>query len=310
MKKIATGLFAGLPIVAFACAGCGSDGGASAGGLRGGSTQGVLGTKITLNVSWPSTALDDRGSGTLSLWLLLRYAVDGNGAVAGTVETCGMQMPAFPYSTMSRAPALGGGPLEQLQITIPAGSWDGTPTTPITGTQGGSSVGSTFTIDPVVTLFGLKPASALASAAKAWPASATDLVMSDLTYADGGAYQAGVGEPGILAVFLGTPPDVLPLASIASSSPRVDELWLVLRTQFSLHGTVLSSTAQAGTVEVDTLDSHVVGCHLAEGGACTADQGVFLDQDRSWFNSFPASGSFRGMPMVDAGCRDVLDKLP
>jgi hypothetical protein len=356
MNKIATSLFAGLPIVAFACAGCGSNedhpsscaagltscpnsqfcvapGGtcpkgngldaavlpngsdrgpivAGDGGPCDASPQGALGTKITLNVSLPATAVQERGSGTLSLWLLLRYAVDGSGAIAGTVETCGMQMPVILYRTGSTAPALPEPPPAPLQITIPAGSWDGTPTTPITGTRGGSSIGSTFAIDPVVTLFGVKSTSALDTATQAWPLSATDFVASDLTYADGGAYQAGVGEPGILAIPVSDQPEVTLATSLKQSSPQADELWFALRTEFRLLGSVVSCTKQAGTVVVDHLDTSVVGCHVTDGGPCTMDQYVFLDGNRPRFGPFPADGSFQAMPMVGAGCKDVLAKLP
>ena len=344
MNKIAASLFVGFPIVAFACGGpfvaAGHEGPDAAatfrdttsdndgavlpgvspsgpivagdGGLCDASPQGVLGTKITLNVRWPATALVAKGSGTVSLWLLLRYAVDGRGAIAGTVQTCGLQMPVFllvgllPGGIALPTPE---SLIPRLQITIPAGSWDGTPTTPVTGAYGGSSIGSTFAIDPVVTLFGLKPTSSLAHATQRWIESATDLVTSDLTYADGGAYQAGVGEPGIPALPLSTPPDVLPNTSLATTSPQADQLWLALRTQFSLYGSVQSCTERAGTVEADNLDPHVVGCHLVEGGPCTVDQDVFLDGERSPFGS-PVSGSFRAIPMVHAGCNDVLAKLP
>jgi hypothetical protein len=357
MNKTAASLFAGLPIVAFACAGCGSEqdhpspcasgwtscpnsqfcvapGGkcpkgdgldgavllpdgsdrgpivAGDGGLCDGNPQGALGTKITLNVRWPGTAARNRGSGTLSLWLLLRYAVDGSGGIAGTVETCGMQMPTFVYNTGDNGPVLPQ-PTAQVQITIPAGSWDGTPTTPITGARGGSRIGSTFAIDPVVTLFGLERASALDNAAQAWPPSVTDLVATDLTYADGGAYQPGVGEPGILAIPTSDMPWALPATSLRMSSPHVDELWLALRTQLSLQGSVLSCTKLAGTAVAGRLDTHVVGCHVIDGGPCTADQYVFVDDNRSTdFLSVPADGSFQAMPMVDAGCKDVLAKFP
>jgi hypothetical protein len=95
------------------------------------------------------------------------------------------------------------------------------------------------------------------------------------------------------------------------SSPHVDELWLALRTQLSLHGSVLSCTKLAGTVEAGDLDTHVVGCHVIDGGPCTADQYVFVDDNRSTeFARVPAGGSFQAMAMVDAGCRDVLAKLP
>jgi hypothetical protein len=335
MNRIAASLFAGLPIGALACGGpaaaVGHEGAdatammfgettpdldgagpivAGDGGRCDGSPQGVLGTKVMLNVSWPATAAYTKGSGTVSLWLLLRHAVDGSGAIAGTVQTCGMQIPAF-RDAVSCVTAVCPPETEnpQLQLTIPAGSWDGTPTTPITGAWGGSSIGSIFAIDPVLTLFGLKPASALASASQAWPVSVTDLVASDLTYADGGAYQPGVGEPGILTIPIGNPPpDALPKTSLAVTAPQVDELWLVLRMQFSLHGTILSCTEQTGTVEVGHLDSRVVGCHLVDGGSCTMDQDVFVDNNRPWF--VPTNGSFRAMPMVAAGCKDVLEKLP
>ncbi len=280
------------------------------GGDCGWSPQVILGTKVALQVFWPGTAVIAKTGGTVSLWLLFRYAVDGSGAIAGTVQTCGMQTPAIPLSATGLiAEGLSG--TGQLQTTIPAGSWDGTPTTPITGAQGGLSIGSTFAIDPVVTLYGLKPTSTLASAAQTWPPGVSGLLATDLTYADGGAYQTGEGEPGIFALPLGAPPDALPITSLDPSSPKADEIWLVLRTGLSLYGTVQSCTEQSGTVEMDKLDSHVVACHLVDAGTCEADQYQFLDANQVTYSPLSGSATFDAKPMAaSAGCADVLTALP
>ncbi|HTB78945.1 MAG TPA: hypothetical protein VK762_37135 [Polyangiaceae bacterium] len=274
------------------------------------SPQIILATKITLQVAWPGTALLAKASGTMNLWLLFRYAVDGSGAIAGTVQTCGMQAPATPLAATGQIAEGLSGP-GQLQTTIPAGSWDGTPTTPITGAQGGLSLGSTFAIDPVVTLYGLKPTSTLASAAQTWPPGVSGLLATDLTYADGGAYQTGEGEPGIFALPLSAPPDALPITSLDPSSPKADEIWLVLRTGLSLYGTIQSCTEQSGTVEVDKLDSHVVACHLVDAGTCEESQYTFLDANQVNYSPLAASGTFDAKPMAaSAGCADVLAALP
>jgi hypothetical protein len=273
------------------------------------SPQLILGTKVALQVSWPGTVGILKGSGTVSLWLLLRYVVDGSGAIAGTVQTCGMQAPATALTVTGQMTEGLSGP-GQIQTAIPAGSWDGTPTTPITGAQGGLGIGSTFAIDPVVTLYGLKPTSTLARAAQTWPPTASGLVASDLTYADGGAYQTGEGEPGIVALPLGTPPDSLPATSLEALSPQADEIWLVLRTGISLYGTIQSCTEQSGTVEVDNLDSHVVACHLVDAGTCDESQYGYLDSNQAYYHP-PVSGTFDAKPMAaSAGCADVLAALP
>jgi hypothetical protein len=47
-----------------------------------------------------------------------------------------------------------------------------------------------------------------------------------------------------------------------------------------------------------------------KGGPCNVDQADSLDGNRFGVAPLPADGSFQAMPMVKAGCAEVLDKLP
>jgi len=60
---------------------------------------------------------------------------------------------------------------------------------------------------------------------------------------------------------------------LARNVPAVDldEVYVTLRTRFSLSGQVFSDQLILGEITA-TLDQGVLGCHLAAGGACTASQ--------------------------------------
>jgi hypothetical protein len=282
----------------------------TAGSLCNGSSQVVTGTKITADLTWPKSTATVGGAAKASIWLLSRYTVDGaSGAITGTVQTCGMQTPAVTLSaTASFDEGLPSGQSASIQISIPASSWDGTPSTAITGQQGGLKAGSTFAIDPVVTLYGLTPTSILANGAQPWPTQASGLPASEIAYADGGVY-SGLDLPGILAVPLSTPPGYLLTTSLTPTSPTADQIFLAMRTQLSLHGTLVSCAQQTGTAVVTELDSRIVGCHIGDGGTCTTSEYSFLDTNLPQFVPVGATFDAKSL-MQSAQCSDVLAALP
>ena len=281
-------------------------------------TKATVATKVSLNVDWPGTgavaAVPKSAPLPLSIWLLSIYNIDSSNKVTGSTQTCGNKTPPITLSmlgdTAESAPAG-----SQVQITFAASSWDGTPLTPITGTLGGWKTGATVTIDPTVTVYGVSPSSALAMPSAMWPGpntsgdNTTGIPTTELTYADGGAYQAGVGVPGIVAVPLGTSPYYLPTTSL-SGPPSADQLDIVLRTELSLYGTSSSCTEQTGEAFVPELNNRVVGCRLAnDGGVCTPAQWGFIDQNTTQY--VPVNGTFDSKTIAEgATCADVLTALP
>jgi hypothetical protein len=297
----------------------GADGGATGAVVDGPSsamlcptlTKATYATKISLAVTWPGTQAVVVGkTGTVLIYLLSVYNIDGNNKVTGTTTTCGNTTP--PITLSMTADTLTGLPQgSQVQNAFPASSWAGVPATNITGTLGGLHVGASITIDPVVTLYGVSNTSDLIKATTKWPANGTDIDPTQLTTADGGAFTAGGSAlAGVTAIPVGTSPFVLPKTSLDMTAPAADQLQIVLRTALSLYGTSSSCDEQTGTATVTQLNNHVVGCSLADdGGTCTPDEYNFIDGNTTQY--VPGAGTFDAKKLADtATCADVLSAYP
>lgn len=270
-----------------------------------------VGTLVTVAVSWPGTAAVAKGSGNFYIWLLTTYSADSSNKITGTTFSCG-NAPAVLTLSATGDIALGvpTGMTGLIKPEYPADSWDGTPGTAITGTLGGTNIGSSFEIDPSVTLYGLKASDPLSDPTMKWPGSYSALTMSDLTYADGGAYVAGTGHPGIRGTFDSTPPYYLSGTSLAPGAPKADQFWSATRTQLSLYGLSKSCTETTGKANVTLINNRVVGCELVDdGGPCTTDQYGFLDSNTTQYA--PGSATFDSKDLAStATCADVLTALP
>jgi hypothetical protein len=274
----------------------------------------TVGIKISGSAQWPATAAVAKGTGGFSLWLLSTYDVNSSNQITGTTTTCGMQVPAVTFSAIGdMAMGVPSGQMGLQELVFPATSWNGVPSVNITGLLGGWSVGSSVAIDPVVTLYGLTSASALADGSLQWPSSESAIASGDLTYADGTPYHSGVGLPGILGIYVSSPPYYAPATSLAPNSPRADRVSMVLRTRFRLYGKSVSCTTLSGQAFVDDLNLRVVGCQLAgtdaSDGLCTHDQTAFIDVNATQFT--PGAGTFETQLLpTGASCADVQSALP
>ncbi len=346
MDSSRIGLFGRGCVVAIlaACAGCSSSsnpatgdaGGSSSGGSSsGGSSSGAgpsdggtpvkdgggmactktypvsVGTLITATVSWPQTAAVAAGSGPYYLWLLTTYSADASGSIKGTTTTCGTAPAIVTLSALGdMAENVPSGQTGQVKPVYPPDSFTATPPTDITGTLGGTNVGSSFEVDPNVTLQGLKPDDPLSDPTKAWPQSQSAFTAGELTYADGGVYVDPMGHPGIHAVFDGTPPYYLSTTSLSMDSPRASDFWSVNRVQLGLYGTSTSCTETTGTAFVTLINNRIVGCELAnDAGRCTSDQYGFIDSNTTQYK--PTNGTFDSKElMAGQTCTDVLAMFP
>jgi hypothetical protein len=271
----------------------------------------TVGTKVTVSTSWPGTAGVAKGAGPFLVWMLSIYDVDASNRITGTTTTCEMQMPSLTL-TVHDALAIGApsGTTALQAIVFPTTSWNGVASTNVTGTLGGWNVGSSVAIAPVVLLYGLKSTSGLASTSTQWPTSASMIASADLTYADGMAYQTGIGQPGILGTYKSTPPYYMPGTSLAPSSPSANQASLVFRTELRLYGTSSSCATQSGQAFVNLLNGRIVGCQLTgSAGPCTTSQSGFLDANETQFE--PGTGTFTSQQLsAGASCIDVLSALP
>jgi hypothetical protein len=309
------------------------------------SSHQVVGTKLTLPVNWPQT-LNDQGctgascSASVVMWLLSVYDISGS-TVTGSVLTCGYQTPPVPLTALgSQAEGLPAGQTATEQIAFAPTVWNSiasnsskAPAT-TTGTLGGWNVGSSLQIEPFLLTYGLRSSSSFASAATTWPCSETSLTSSDISDDDGD------GNPGITATPASGSGLSLPATAIVVSAPfapQADRLFLALRTELEMYGTSTSCTDLAGTARASLLNSHVIGCHVAQGAGCTMSQWDFIDSNTTIYLgqgvTIPASqqacapgfapqqivGTFRAKILsatsdASAGapvtCNDVLAALP
>ena len=280
-------------------------------------TQETLATKISIHVYWPAStaaaAVSKASPLVENIWLLSTYNIGSDNKIKGTTQTCRNVTPVISLTSLGSmsedAPA---GMNAQVQITFPDSSWDGTPTTAITGTIGGWKPGASVTINPVVTLYGIAATSPLSDGSMKWPSSYTGIPTTDLTYADGGAYVAGQGEPGILAVPNGAPYyfPATALTLMAPFAPKADQLDLVTRTELSFYGTSSSCSEQSGQAFVTQLNNHVVGCRVEnDGGPCTSDEFGFIDTNTTQY--VPLDGTFDAKTLATgATCAEVITALP
>jgi hypothetical protein len=273
----------------------------------------TVATFINAKVSWPASAAVAKGDNQpYYLWLLTTYSVDSSNHLTGSTVTCGTTPAILTLSAIgAMAEGVPAGMTGQVKPTYPTDSWAGVPATSITGTIGGTKVGSSFFTDPSLSLQGLKPSDPLSDPTKMWPASQSALTPGNLTYADGGAYVMGQGHPGIRGVFDVMPPYYPGTTSLATNSPRADQFWTVNRVQLSLYGTTSSCTDTSGTAYVTLINNRVVGCELADaGGPCTMDQYGFLDSNTTQYT--PTNGTFQAKELTAPmnTCADVLTAFP
>jgi hypothetical protein len=246
----------------------------------------TLGIHIVINLSWDGTLGASAGSGDFHLWTLATMAASGP-ALTGNIQVCGNTLPPLPLAAL-----IGGG---TVQLEIPQSAWDvpSAPKFPTSGMLADWTTGAAITTTRTIALVGLT----MPDPAAAWPVSYTMVNAIDVDQD---------GNPGISATpktgpgFVQTPV-ALPLLGVGA---RADKLYLASRTGVALNGTLTSCTEQAGNAAVTFFDSHVVGCHVTGGAACTADQINFVDSNRTAYTKM--TGTFTSRILADgATCADA-----
>jgi hypothetical protein len=332
-----------------ACAGCSSSsstpppggsssGGSSSGGSGDGGTPLVVGDKtmacmttfpvatsvlVSLTVKWGGQDAITSGTGTYYLSLLSVYSVDSNNNVTGTTTPCGTQAPDVTLSDLG-AMATGVPSGSEVRPVYPAPSFAGAVSTNIKGVVGGQNVGSSFEIDPTVSLTGIAGSSPLGAltadgGTTMWP-PLTGIPQSDWTYIDGGAYVPGQGVPGLSGIFYsGATPFILPRTALSTTAPQVDHAQFISRIELGLYGLAKSCTETSGMAMVATLDNHIVGCTRvvgsgtppSDGGACADMEYSFIDSNTTVYK--PQGGTFDAKQLTggaSATCADALTALP
>lgn len=269
---------------------------ATTGGGAGGDTSAAcpalseltLAIHVVVDVSWPETLGAKGGSGKLNAWNLARLKVDGT-SISGMTQPCGSDLPELTLS-----PLVGGG---KFDIEVPDAIWDApsAPQTATVGMLGGFEPGSILSTAVTSLLVGLT----MPEPEGPWPASHKDVTAVDSDADD---------KPGFTAIPKSGSGYVQPpvAADLGGSGARADALYMVSRTAMGLSGTLSSCTEQSGTVSVKFFDNHIVGCKVAGGGECSAEQVDFLDANRNLLTA--TEGTFTSKIVPDtATCADARD---
>jgi hypothetical protein len=256
----------------------------------------TLAVHIVMNATWPSSLSNAGGTDKIHVWNLTKVGVNGNELSGNETRSCGTVLP--PFSLSGAARLVTGG--EKVHVEIPFSVWEA-PTIPRLSTRGrlgGFNPGSALTIDGTVALIGLTMADPMAP----WPEAYTGIQAVD---ADGD------GKPGFTAVpkagggFVQPPTGI----DLLRRPPPADQVYIASRTIIGLDGMLTSCTEASGTARVPFFDSHVVGCHVKDGGECNAEQTDFVDQSRTVYRVTGATFTAKQMP-ENATCADVRAALP
>jgi hypothetical protein len=278
-----------------------------AGGSTGGSGTGscpaqtnfTLAVHVIVDVTWPASTATNAGSGKLHLWNRAVLSASGL-SLSGDTTPCGTMLPEFGLNGAGQI-VTGG---SKVLIEVPNMVWDA-PTIPkltSKGTISGWNAGSTIAFEPTVALVGLTMADPMAM----WPASFTGITAVDV---DGDTKAGFTAAPRNGTGYV-LPPTGL---GIFGSAPSADKIYLASRTVVTLAGKFDSCEQQSGMATVPLFDSHVVGCHINNGGECTNNgansQTDFVDTSRTIYK--PGAATFTSKHIPDgASCADVRAALP
>jgi hypothetical protein len=309
---------AGTGAASSGAAGSGASSGLAASGTSSGSasndggscsppTSLTLATNITLAVTWAASTAGNAGSGNVHIWLLAKYAVNGN-KLTGTSQTCGLALPDLQLSGLGQIAAGG----MKVQIEVPPSVWatSSMPTFPSTATTAGWDPSGAFSVDASVSLIGLALPAATDPATYMWSSSSW-------TFPQGTTFPDHDGDknPGITATPRNGNGYVFPPTAVGlgGSAPVADQVYIVSRNKIAQSGKWTSCQDVSGTATVTLFDNHVVGCRVHGGSTCTTNaantQADFLDQNRTVY--VPGTASFVAKALAStATCADALTALP
>lgn len=242
--------------------------------------------RVRADMSWPDTIGLVGGSGTLTYWAKLKHTPAADGGETLQTVPCGVSLPVVTTS-----PLLDG---VRLFNEIPTASFD-LPSMP-QFTSHSSWRSGTLVNDTGAILLGV----ALDDPNAAWPER------SELKPAD----HDGDGEPGVTAIPKNGDGFGLPPADIGFTQ-QVDRVYVAARLHLQLLAAEAACAGSvAGSVEPLGFDYSIVGCHVLDGGDCTADQTNLLYNNSPAF-TLGAKGESTSIPMADsATCEQLLAALP
>jgi hypothetical protein len=251
--------------------------------------NGVFALRLSVTSSWPATTVLAQGNGDFTFWGMLRLTQNGT-ALTGTLAACGEVVPDFRAMPLIN---------ERYGVTIPNALFDaspGIPTQPTSGTLTNTAPGAGLTLARSAFLTGASMTDPINGS---WPSATT--IMSLDSDADGKPalsvpYKTGSG-------YTAPPVDNL-------GSARAQTGYLATRLVFSLSGKLDSCSASSGSVGVQTVDAHTVGCRVTGNARdCNASEANHLDDNTPRFQVDQASYVLQKLSDA-ATCATVRSALP
>lgn len=265
--------------------GTGGSGGTAGSGALACDLGGTWGTYLSIPVDWPGTTVLREGSGTIQLWLLHQRTQAGLD-VNDSIRLCGVQIPSF------QAGLIGGN--EKYGVRFLAQAFDaGIPEVAGHAVLAADSPETAFASDAIAIVFGVNLANPLIDL---WPKGSA-LSPRD----DDHDTQPGLTVPALKGNgFFGPPVNFL-------KSARATDLYIASRSVAKLTGDVTGCSDVNGKVMVQTIgespaiDSHIVGCRLENGQACSTGDTEFADSNEPDFHP-TGDGQFTMRRFASADC--------
>jgi hypothetical protein len=282
--------------------------------------DGTWGSRITIDVSWSPQGLTGiilaPGTGQIRQWVRGRRVQSGAArtALSDVSVVCGIELPDFKETTIA------GG--ETYGVSFPNTLFDDgyLPTFTVNGALNGTtplSPGATYSTTTTAALLGLTMANPTTDP---WPATIVTPVDMDQD-----------GKPGVTAGAAQGPgyseiPTEIPAAF--QQPARATALYLAIRQVTVVTATVMDCNHMTGTVGIPqiqtspgnskyAIDSHVLGCALADGGDCTistpsqqGSQASFVDNSQPVFTPSGMTEFSSVRLATNATCADVRAALP
>ncbi len=277
--------------------------------------NGTWASRLTIDVTWAPQGLNGiilaSGSGEIKQWIKGVRVQTGTSTSDATV-VCGIALPDFQET------AIAGG--ETYGVRFPNALFDGAdggggslPTFTVSAALSGLTAGATYSTTTTAALLGLSMTNPTTDA---WPATITTEV--DMEHD---------GKPGVTAdTATGSPYSNIPTAlpPIFGQPPRANKLYVAIRQVTIVTATVTDCDHMSGTVSIPVIqskaaiDSHVLGCALADGGDCTTttalptqtSQAAFVDNTQPVFTPSGTSDVHSVRLPAGATCADVRAALP
>jgi hypothetical protein len=243
------------------------------------------------------------GSGQIKQWIKGVRTVSGKSLTDATV-VCGVALPDFQETAIAGSETYG--------VRFPDSLFDNgfLPTFTVSGTVSGFAAGASYTTTETAALLGLTLAHPTTDP---WPSTVANSIDSDKDGNPGVTIDVAQGSP-----YSDIPTEFPPLFQMPA---RAKELYVAIRQVTQVTGTVDDCDHASGTITIPqiqtsggtskyAIDSHVLGCMLESGAACSSSQASFVDNTQPVFTP-SGTTDFHSIRLASsATCADVRSMLP